>query len=124
MGRINGINKGKQGEREAAEWLYKEFNLSIKPERNLEQTRDGGHDLNGFQPLCVEVKRCETLAKRDWWLQVTSAVTKEYSVPIVMYRQNRKKWKFLISARSIGLPTGFIELEVREFKMWVEANYF
>lgn len=124
MGRINGIKKGKAGEREAADWLYKEFNLSIKPERNLEQTRGGGHDLNGFQPLCIEVKRQETLAKRDWWLQVTSAVTKEYSVPIVMYRQNRKKWKFLISARSIGLPTGFIELEVREFKMWVEANYF
>lgn len=116
--RINGIKKGKAGEREAANWLAKIFNLSEAPTRNLKQTREGGHDLNGFQPFCIEVKRQETLAKRDWWLQVTSSVTEEYNIPVVMYRQNRKKWKFLISAIYIGVDTGFIELEAREFELW------
>ena len=116
--RINGIKKGKAGEREAANWLAKRFNLAESPTRNLDQTREGGHDLNGFPPFCIEVKRQETLSKRDWWLQVTASVTKEYSIPVVMYRQNHKKWKFLISARYIGISTGFIELEIREFEMW------
>lgn len=117
---LNGIKKGKQGEREAADWLAKKFKLAIKPTRNLDQTRDGGFDLLGFEPLAVEVKRQETLSKRNWWLQVTSSVDEYYTVPVVMYRQNRKKWHFLISARYIGVSTGYIELEEREFILWAE----
>jgi hypothetical protein len=35
-----------------------------------------------------------------------------------MYRQNRKKWKFLISAKFIGLDKGYVRLEELEFKKW------
>lgn len=118
MARINGIKKGKAGEREAAEWLYDNFNLGFKPERNLEQTRRGGHDLLGFSPFCFEVKRQETLNLRDWWIQVVHSTNEEYPIPVVMFRQNRKKWKFLISAQYIGLQKGYILLEIPEFKQW------
>ena len=124
MSKLNARKKGAGGELEAAKWLAKEFRLANIPERNLEQVRSGGHDLTGFQPLCIEVKRCEVISKRHWWLQATAAVTDEYSIPVVMYRQNHKKWLFLISAGYIGVSKGFIELEAREFKLWVETTVF
>jgi len=120
MGRINSRQKGANGEREAAEWLATNFKLASKPERNLEQVRQGGHDLIGFPPFAFEVKRQEVLEKRKWWLQAINSLTDEYSIPVVMYRQNRKKWKFLISANYLGLKNGYIELEIKEFKEWVE----
>jgi hypothetical protein len=118
MKMINGRNKGANGEREAAEWLATKFNLGIKPERNLEQVRKGGHDLLGFPPFAFEIKRAETLNLRDWWLQAVHSCTDEYHIPVVMYRQNRRKWQFLISAQLIGVDKGYIHLEEREFILW------
>ena len=121
---VNSRNKGANGEREAAKWLASKFNLAELPERNLEQVRKGGHDLVGFPPFCFEVKRQEQLELRKWWVQAVNASTQEYNVPVVLYRQNRKKWKFLISAREIGLDTGFIQLEAREFLLWAEHEMY
>ena len=127
MPRINGRNKGANAEREAAKWLKINFKLEHEPERNLEQVRFGGKgktqkgfDLQGFQPFCFEIKRCEKLDLRAWWVQCVHAVTDEYPVPVVMFRQNRGKWRFLITAREIGLKNGFICLEEMEFKRWVD----
>ena len=125
MSRINGRNKGANGEREAAKWLKLKFKLEHEPERNLEQVRFGGSgktqagfDLQGFQPFCFEIKRCEKLDLRSWWVQCVHAVTADYPVPVVMFRQNRGKWRFLISAKYIGLKNAFICLEEREFILW------
>jgi hypothetical protein len=41
-------------------------------------------------------------------------------MPVVMFRQNGNSWKFLISAKNIGLKTGFIQLEEREFIIWAK----
>lgn len=117
---VNGRSKGANGEREAAIWIQKHFDLEIKPERNLEQVRKGGHDLLGFPPFAFEIKRCEVLSKRDWWLQAVTSATSTYFVPVVMFRQNKGKWNFLISAKNIGLKTGYIQLEEREFIMWAK----
>jgi len=121
---INGLKKGKSGEREAAAWLKLKFKLETLPQRNLEQYRYGAHvnstgyDLVGFPPFCFEIKRVETLNLRSWWVQVVNATTEEYHIPVVMFRQNRKKWNFLISAKEIGCTNGFIHLEEREFLQW------
>ncbi len=115
---VNVRSKGASAEREAAIWIQKYFSLEFKPERNLEQVRKGGHDLLGFPPFAFEIKRQEILYKRDWWLQAVTSITKTYPIPVVMYRQSKRKWKFLISAKHIGLKNGFIELEEREFVMW------
>jgi len=127
MSRINGRNKGANGEREAALWLKRSFKLEHLPQRNLEQYRYKAHakstgfDLTGFPPFCFEVKRTEGLALRSWWVQAVNSTTPEYPHPVVMYRQNRQPWRFLISARNIGIKNGYVQLEEREFKMWVEA---
>ena len=130
---INGRQKGAAAEREAAKWLQHEFKLEFVPERNIEQYRhksgsanhmrkSTGHDLTGFQPFAFEIKRCETLDLRGWWRQAVNSCTPEYSVPVVMYRQNKRQWKFLISAKELGLRNGYIHLEAREFIMFVN-NY-
>jgi hypothetical protein len=118
MGRINGINKGKAGEREAAEWLRKKLNLDIAPQRNLEQTRSGGYDLIGLEPFIFEVKRQETLHLHDWWMQVKRAASATGDIPIVMYRQNRKPWNFLISAKYIGVDAGYLIVNEVVFIKW------
>ena len=120
---VHSLNKGKSGEREAAKWLQTSFGLELPPIRNLEQTRSGGHDLVGFDPFCIEVKRCETLSLTNWWLQVLEASKEVHgSIPVVMFRQNRKKWEFLISARHIKVKYGFIRLRDTEFIRWAERQ--
>jgi len=96
MGRINSRNKGASGEREAADWLYYNLNLHTKPERNLEQVRSGGGDLVGVGCFCVEVKRCQQLALKQWWKQSLKSALDRQEEPVIMYRRNGESWKFIV----------------------------
>lgn len=116
---VNARAKGAAGEREFIKWLLHHFHIFDIPERNLEQVRRGGGDIVNVDPFVFEVKRQQVLSLRKWWVQV-SEVSNNGKVPIVAYRQNRKPWKFLISATNIGLETGFIQLEDIEFIKWFE----
>jgi len=116
---VSARSKGASGEREAALWLQEKFHLEETPKRNLEQVRSGGFDLTGFDPFAVEVKRCQTLAKRDWWIKLKKE-TPPFMEPVVMYRKNRQPWRFLISASNIGLSSGYIQLEAAEFVNWAK----
>ena len=115
---LNARSKGSAGEREFARWLQINLELDYLPTRNLDQVRDGGGDILGVKPFIFEVKRCQQLALRDWWIQVTKAA-KTGETRVVAYRQNNSKWKFLISATHIGLATGYIQLEEFEAKNWL-----
>jgi hypothetical protein len=115
---VNSRNKGARGEREFCDWLEKTFNLDIKPQRNLEQVRSGGYDVL-LKPFIFEVKRVEILNKKRWWLQVINASKDIINcIPVVAYKQNRKKWAFLISAVYINLDAGYIELNEQTFIQW------
>lgn len=119
MPKINARSKGAAGEREFCVWLKNELKLDFLPTRNLEQVREGGADIMTVPPFAFEVKRCQGLAFRDWWRQVSIACVDTDRVPVVAYRQNGKKWKFLLSAKLIGLPVGFIQLEEIEGRKWL-----
>ena len=121
MQKINGRTKGSVAEREAAAWLQRTFKLQDTPQRNLEQVRSGGHDLLGFPPFAVEIKRQEKLDLRGAWVQVVNAADIN-EVPFVMYRKSRQKWHFLVSAKPLGLKNGFVRLEEREFILWAQAH--
>lgn len=82
-------SKGANGEREFAKLLSEK--LGIKLERNLEQTRAGGHDLIGLPGIAIEVKRCEQLAINQWWRQAVEQAA-DGLTPCLAYRQNRKPW--------------------------------
>ena len=118
---VHSLNKGKQGEREAANWLQQQFKLEFTPTRNLNQTREGGHDLDGFPPFKIEVKRQVTLNLKSWWEQATNSCGAG-DCAVVMYRQNRKQWRFLIPAEVIGVKRGYIILEGREFVLWASKH--
>jgi len=122
--KINGRAKGGGGEREFCKWLQENLELSFLPTRNLEQTRDGGADICDMPPFMFEVKRCEGLSLRDWWLQVSLATTSyhEKRIRVVAFRRNKQKWAFLISATWIGLEKGFVQLEEFEGKTWLKSK--
>jgi len=121
---INGRSKGAGGERELCRWLQDTLGLQRTPERNLDQVRNGGADVCEVSPFLFEVKRCEAVSKRAWWVQVMKAARQTPgSIPVVAYRQNRKPWRFLISASYVGLEIGFIQLEEMEFTNWLKAYF-
>ena len=95
--------------------------MSQEVVRNLTQSRDGGRDLDNTQPFCVEVKRCERLALKAWWIQAKKSCTDEYHIPVVMFRQNRQDWEFLLPASMIGVEKGFIRLDHLVFKRWAHT---
>lgn len=112
---VHALNKGKAGEREFCKWI--EDNLEFVAKRNLDQWREGGADVV-TDDFMFEVKRREVLDLKSWWMQVKKAVKGTDKIPVVCYRQNRKKWQFLISAEYIGLDKGFVHLEEAVFKQW------
>jgi len=129
--RINSRTKGATAELEAARWLQSTFRLEHTPQRNLEQVRSGGHDLLGFPPFYVEVKRQEILNLRGWWQQALNAARNsedDDAEPVVMYRQNRGPWLFLISARHLnmsqdaGLKLGYLHIKQNVFIPWAKSR--
>lgn len=94
---LNARNKGKAGEYEAIKLLEtwaNEIGQPLELERNLEQVRASGSDINGVVGLEIEVKRVETPAINAWWAQVCKAAEKTGNKPFLMHRRNRKPWSF------------------------------
>lgn len=118
--KINARSKGASGEREACKWLFTHTEIQDLPERNLDQVRNGGSDIE-LPPFCFEVKRVENLDLLKAWIQCKTAAESNFLEPVVMFRKNRKPWSFLISARHIGCGMGYILLDERTFKFWVEG---
>ena len=115
---INSRAKGARGEREFCDWLEKTFDLKEKPKRNLEQVREGGWDVN-VKNVYFEVKRCEKLHLRAWWLQISNA-TPRNGTSVVAFRQNKHNWQFLITARLIGCKGGYLLIEEPQFIQFIQ----
>ena len=120
--RINSRAKGAAGEREFAEWLFYHLKLKTKPTRNLEQVRLGGADIIDVPPFIFEVKRCQQLDLRKWWIKLLKD-SMDSEIPVVAFRKNNHPWSFLISAKYIGLEKGYIRLEEPEFIKWITQKY-
>jgi Holliday junction resolvase len=88
--------------------------------RNLEQTRSGGYDIVGLEYLAIEVKRQETLNVKAWWEQ-TKAASGIGQEPILIYRQNQKKWRVVmfgylpVGDRKVRCP---VEVSLESFLVW------
>lgn len=97
---INSRNKGANGEREFANALADKF--GIKPERNLSQSRGGGHDLlmsGELGKFAVEVKRSKTVTDAKliaWWKQAVDQAEKARLIPMLAYRADRQSWRVMI----------------------------
>lgn len=125
-------NKGASGEREAAELLMawaREIGHELVIERNLEQVRHGGADLNGINMLEVEVKRQQQYAMTSWWKQVQKAADTSGKIPLVMHRANNKKWAFrvrtMIAMEHEGSWAHFalaVDLDLVQGKIWFQEH--
>mgnify|MGYP003599569854 CR=1 FL=1 len=127
MGPGGARNKGSNGERELAllltGWTAGTTKLTLT--RNLEQTRGGGHDLNGLESygMSVEVKRVEVKAINSWWAQAQRQADALKLLPVLAWRQNRQPWRFRI--RAFVWPCGqplAVDLEQDEFRKWFLAQ--
>lgn len=110
-------NKGQRGEREVADIIY--YATGIQVSRNLEQTRNGGHDLNGIPGVSIEVKRQEILCLPAWWRQtLAQAKRNDNAIPVLAYRQNKRPWIFLVGEhKKVMLQnefTGWLRKHLRE----------
>ena len=105
---INPIKKGKAGEVEFCKWIKR--HLDIDTERNYNQSQ-GGADII-IDDFIFEIKRRESLDLDSWWMQLVAAKSQHKNrdlIPVVAYRQNRKRWNFLIPAAMIsGLEIGYV----------------
>lgn len=97
---INSRAKGAAGEREFLKAVHER--TGIKGSRNLEQTRSGGHDVNGLPGWAPEVKRREVLDVAGWWQQALDQAKIANKKPVLAYRQNRKPWRVVILLSEIS----------------------
>jgi len=107
MGRINSRAKGKAGELEVLKILRDELGEVIGSSlaRNLDQTRDGGHDIVGLQGWAIEVKRSKTSSIPMWWEQ-TCRQAGSSKIPALWYRLDRREWRVIIP---MGVVTDLFE---------------
>ncbi len=87
------VDKGKGGERELAKLLRPMLGETIT--RNLQQSRDGGGDLNGTR-FALEVKRARTPRLNEWWQQTCVQANTIGRIPCLAYRLDRHPWKFML----------------------------
>ena len=100
--------KGSSYEREVCKWIFD--NIGEKVDRELGQARDEGADIK-TEHFLIEAKRRETLNLNSWWNQVLRAKSKDENkdlIPVVVFRRNRKKQKWLIPASLIGVKRGYM----------------
>lgn len=133
----NPRTKGAGGEREIADDLNFIIYSAMKEggyenptmrsvQRNQNQSAVGGADLTGTLGLSVEVKRQEALSVNTWWEQCTTAAKQNGGVPVLLYRQNGKKWRCMLMVE-LPLPAygnSWVSMPVRAeidydtFKEW------
>jgi Holliday junction resolvase len=127
MGMVPGgnRNKGHDAEREIVKLLTPMVEMVLGESnlrRNLQQSRQGGHDICGLDYLAIEVKRCETLEVEKWWRQtLRQAEMAGGLLPILMYRQNRGKWNVLMFGR-IGNMITRVQIDMESFGAWLTED--
>ena len=138
---INVRTKGQEGEREVAK-IMNAIVAKVRTEkslpalatedehfqRNQNQSAVGGSDLSCPYPLEIEIKRQEALSINTWWNQTVASAARTKGIPILMFRQNRKKWRIMMlgevpllpnnSSKYLALPECRVEIDLDTFVRW------
>lgn len=96
-------NKGAAGEREFAKLLGGLLGIDLK--RNLDQTRDGGHDLKGGNLItgwAIEVKRAKKPLLSGWWNQTVDQAVASGKRPVLAYRLDNHKWRVVVHLNQLN----------------------
>ena len=82
--------------------------------RNLEQTRSGGHDINGLETFAIEVKRYAKAGDADlqkWWAQAVRQALQVSRQPALAYKLNHREWRVRIPMRVLRPDLGDLDQE-------------
>lgn len=124
--------KGSGGEYEIIKLLTEwgeDVGYSLQLERNLEQVRKGGADVDGVPGLEIEVKRVEANGINSWWAQVCKAAKATGGRPMLCHRKNRQPWRFRVGVyvwEKNDLEGGVMvpvcaDLELADAKRWFQG---
>ena len=138
---INVRTKGQTGEREVCKMLNNIVEeVRIKRDlpafaavdapfqRNQNQSAVGGSDLTNPFNLDIEVKRQENLSIETWWRQTLESATRADGIPILIFKQNRKRWRVMMWGM-LPVLNGHLQTKVRvelsphDFKAWFTEYY-
>lgn len=122
---INGRTKGHTAERQIAKALNEIYNevcqergmpLPDVPtiQRNQNQSAVGGDDLTGTMNYSIEVKRQEDLSLNSWWKQAVASAARQGKTPVVIFKQNRLKWRVL-TVGQFGARVFRVEISFEDF---------
>lgn len=131
---INIRQKGAEGERQVATALNEIANkvlrelgrpVPVKPlvQRNQNQSAVGGSDLTNPFSMCIEVKRQEQLSINTWWKQCLTASHEFGGVPILVFKQNREKWRVILMMHCNLTNLDYrSEITWDDFLLWSETH--
>lgn len=138
---INIRQKGQEGEREIARMLndivqhvrkqngYEPFVTEDLPfQRNQNQSAVGGDDLSNPFGLSIEIKRQEQLSINTWWKQCVQSACRTQGYAILIFRQNRKAWRVMLSvpipfAENASIGPVRVEIDIDTFRTWFSCFY-
>lgn len=124
---LNARTKGQDGEREVIKLLLPIVREVLGPNasmsRNLEQYQKGGHDIVGIPWLAIEVKRQEELMIEDWWRQTLRQTSGPEVVPLLIFRQNRKRWRVMTWGQ-VGELTCRVEITLDDFLLFFRKELY
>ncbi len=110
--RINSRVKGAGGEREFAKVIQERLGVELR--RNLEQSRNGGHDLiaQGNDPVsraldtyAIEVKRYREITPAmlaGFWIQAEAQAARASKTPVLAIRADREEWRVLMPLSALN----------------------
>jgi hypothetical protein len=135
---VNIRQKGAGGEREIADDLNYIIYTTMQElgcenptmrsvQRNQNQSAVGGSDLTGTLGLAIEIKRQEALSINTWWQQCTAAAQQNGGVPVLLFRQNGKKWRCVMIVdlplpQTHALIPARAEIDYDTFKHWFKEH--
>lgn len=138
---INIRTKGATGEREVCKMLNAivdqvRADKGLEPlekedapfQRNQNQTAVGGADITNPFELSIEVKRQEQLSVGSWWDQCVTSANRTHEIPILIFKQNRKKWRVCMNVELAIAENQYLsfvraEIELDVFKQWFKYYY-
>lgn len=98
--------KGASAERQVIKLIEDE--LGVKLKRNLMQSFEGGHDLQGegcLADFAIEIKHYAKVTNaliKQWWIQAVEQAERVKKHPVLIYRGDREQFKVMIEGRLVG----------------------
>lgn len=92
MGKINSKKKGSRSELEVAHILQDNGYDARRTAQYCGNTGDAS-DVVGLDGFHIEVKHQETLQLDKWWEQTTHDAKESGTIPLLVFRKNRQKWR-------------------------------